>query len=441
MSFLLETIRLGLNNLRLRALRSVLTALGIILGVGAVITMVSIGEGSKRAALEQIERLGANNVIIRSVKPPEAAQAQSGNRRGFSLRYGLTRDDLKVIKQGAPGRIIVPLKAVGGEVSREAMRQTSQAFGTTPDLLRVARLTVARGRYITSEDMDQRAAVAVIGHELAKALFPFDDPLGNSIRIDRQTFTVVGVLTPVGLAGGAAATLVGRDFNFDLHLPITTAEARFGDLVVRRGGGSFQAENVQVSEIYYEAEGRDTVMLDSAILKRTIEVRHPRMTDVQMIVPFELLENARRTQMTWNFVLGSIAGISLLVGGIGIMNIMLASVTERTREIGIRRALGATRRHIIWQFLVETGVLSVIGGLLGVALGVGASFALEAVLPILQRLDLVASSGSRPDIQTQVTSWSILLSFAVALFTGLVFGIYPAIVAARQDPIVALRHD
>jgi len=433
MTFLLETVRLGLKNLRLHVLRSILTALGIILGVTAVITMVSIGEGSKRAALEQIERLGAKNIIIRSKNPPEGAQTQGGQSRSRVAKYGLTRADLEMIEgQFTEAERIVPLKDVASQVLREDLRTQSQAFGTRPDLLEVAMLRVERGRYLTNTDIELQSDVAVLGAETARTLFPFDDPLGKTIRLDDKVMTVIGVLAPVGLSGGAGGALVGRDLNKDVHIPITTAKSRFGDMVVRRSSGSFNAEEVQVREIYYASPDRERVLADAALLRRALEVRHPGMRDVEMVIPFELLENAKRSALTWQIVLASIAGISLLVGGIGIMNIMLASVTERTREIGIRRALGATQKHVIWQFLVETGVLSAMGGLLGVALGVGLSLAIGFAAPRL---------FPQAVVQTHITLWSILLSFAVATATGLVFGIYPARKAARQDPIVALRHD
>ena len=442
--FVLEIILLGLRNLRLHMLRSILTALGIILGVTAVITMVSIGEGSKRQALEQLERLGARNVIIRSQKPPQTQTAGGGRQSSWASKYGLTREDLAVIRANfePTGCVVVPLKTVGGQVLRADRRRVSQAFGVTPALATLAGLRVARGRYLTQEDLDDEAMIAVIGSEIARALFPAADPLGSTLRIDNKVVRVVGVLAPVGLSGGAGGALVGRDLNFDVHLPFTTARTVFGDLVIRGDSGSRDITEVQVHEIYVESPSRDLVPDDAARLKRLVESRHPDMKDVTIIVPFELLENARKSAMTWNLVLGAVAGISLLVGGIGIMNIMLASVTERTREIGIRRAIGATRRHIISQFLVETGVLSVIGGLIGIALGVGLSVGVEHVVPMLPNLPGV---GRFFDIglslPTAVTGWSIALSFSIATVTGLVFGIYPAIVAARQDPIVALRHD
>ncbi len=427
MTFLIETIRLGLKNLRLHMLRSFLTALGIILGVAAVITMVSIGEGTKREALANLERLGAKNIIVRSLKPPESQQAAGGQQRSWISKYGLTFEDLKVIEANFEEvEAIVPLKSVGSQVLREDLRMTSQAFGVTPLLLDVAKLRVARGRYITQEDLDEQSLVAVIGHEVARTIFPFDDALNSTLRIDDKVVRVVGVLAPVGLSGGAGGALIGRDLNHDVHIPITAARSVFGDIVIRRESGARSAAEVQIQEVYVTSLTRDRVLSDAARLRRLIETRHDREKDFEIIVPYELLETARRTAIQATLVLGFIAGISLLVGGIGIMNIMLATVTERTREIGIRRALGATRRHVIWQFLVETGVLSALGGMIGIAFGVGASVLVAWLVP---------------KMPTSVTLWSILLSFGVAAATGLIFGLYPAQVAARKDPIVALRHD
>lgn len=228
----------------------------------------------------------------------------------------------------------------------------------------------------------------------------------------------------------------------DVHIPLTTANTVFGDLIFRRQSGSFQASEVQISEVYLVSPERSTVISDSQRMRRIMEVRHKDLADISIIVPYELLENAAKAQLTWNLVLAAIAGISLLVGGIGIMNIMLATVTERTREIGIRRALGATRRHIVWQFLVETGVLSAVGGVAGVLLGVGLSIGLEWGVPRLPTLPVVGTMfPADVELPTQVTLWSIGAAFAVAAATGLVFGIYPARKAARQDPIVALRHE
>ena len=443
MSFLLETIRLGLKNLRLHLLRSVLTSLGIILGVGAVIIMVSIGEGNKQAALRDIDALGATNIIVRSSRPPEAASMGS-QERSFVARYGITRLDLRRLEFNMTDAAhVVPLKSVGGEISYRSQRLASQVYGITPELLKAANLRIdPRGRYISREDLIKRAPVAVIGSEIAQKFFRLRDPLGATIRIDQQVFRVVGVLRPIGLAGGAGSALVGRDWNKDVHIPLTTAESQFGDLVVRRQTGSISGEEVQLSEIYLTAGSTDTVLNTADRVRRLLEIGHPEFNDVQVIVPWELLEQLKKTQLVWNIVLISIAAISLLVGGIGIMNIMLASVTERTREIGIRRALGATRRHIVAQFLVETGSLTAVGGVLGVVLGVGISIGVGRALPWLLGLPLLRSYfETTVTVETQVTGWSIIVSFLVATIVGLIFGIYPAVVASRQDPIVALRHD
>ncbi|MFT3684698.1 MAG: ABC transporter permease [Phycisphaerales bacterium] len=343
MAFVWEIVRLGLGNLRRHMLRSILTALGIILGVAAVIANGGIGEGAKEAALAQIERLGAKNIIVRSQQPAESQQSQ-GSRASFTNRFGLTRSDLKVLTEQFNDRLaaIVPLKEVGGQIIRGVMRRTSQAYGTTPDFLRVANLRVARGRYLTQEDLSERAMVAVIGEDVARQYFGQDeDPLGETIRIDAKSLRVVGILAPVGLAGGQGAGQSFRDINGDVHLPITTANEVFGDLVYRFASGNRSLNSVEVSEVYFVAPDRESVTGYADLIRRAVDVRRPGMKDVSMIVPFELLEEARRTARLWQLVLGAIAGISLLVGGIGIMNIMLASVTERTREIGIRRALGA----------------------------------------------------------------------------------------------------
>jgi putative ABC transport system permease protein len=442
MNFLLETLRLGLNNLRLHKLRSVLTSLGIILGVAAVIVVVAIGEGNKRSALRDIEALGATNIIVRSTKP--AASGSAAAVQSFLVSYGIRRVDLRRLEAGLPdAKRVVPLKSVGSEIRRGASRTTSSAFGTVPALLEAANLRVRpRGRYLSEEDLASSAPVAVIGSAIAEQFFPLEDPIGADFRIDNEVFRVVGVLEPIGFAGGAGSALVGRDLNRDIHIPLSTAQLRFGDVVVRRESGSFSGEEVELYEIYISAPDTGSVLGMADRISSIMAVGHPGFEGVQMIVPWELLENAKKALVVWNIMLVAIAAISLIVGGIGIMNIMLASITERTREIGIRRALGATRRHIVSQFLVETGTLSTVGGMVGIAFGVSVAMALERVVPLLLRLPAFAAlAEGRFTLEPRITAWSIVASFAVAAGVGLVFGIYPAIVASRKDPIEALRHD
>ncbi len=442
MAFIFEIIRLGIKNLGLHKLRSTLTSLGIILGVAAVIVVVAIGEGNKQSTLRQITALGATNIIIRSQKPPSTQSASTSTT--FVVEYGLKRQDLRRLRRYlGDAKMMVPLKASGSEIRRRNERTVSQVFGTEPSLAEAANLRVREGgRYLVAEDIENSAPVAIIGSEIADSFYRLEDPVGKDLRIDNQVFQVIGVLEPVGLAGGAGVALVGRDLNKDVHIPITASERSFGDIVVRRQSGSFSGEQVEINEIYLQATDTDSVIDLANRATRILEIGHPDFRDVQVIVPWELLQNAKRTMLIWNIMLVSIAAISLLVGGIGIMNIMLASVVERTREIGVRRALGATRNHIIAQFLVETGSISAFGGILGIFFGVGISIGLGSVVPWMLSLPLFEGVVEGEfKLEPIITNWSIIASFLVAAGVGLVFGIYPAIVASRKDPIEALRHD
>lgn len=436
MSFLFETLRLGLTNLRLHKLRSLLTVLGIIFGVAAVITMVAIGEGNKRKVVADIERLGAKNILLRSIKPAEQKSSGTSSSGGgrMMLSYGLKRLDLRRIKETVfPIARIVPLKQVSTSIYCGPIKAQGAVIGTLPSLLELTQLRVARGRYLLSEDESSANNVVVLGAALAERLFPASDPLTGTIRVEQQEFKVVGVLGSVGQLGGGSSggsAMTMRDLNYDAHIPLSAAQARFGDLNVTANQGSFEATQVELSELYVEALNTADVMALSERIKSIIDLTHTKAGDVSMIVPLELLEQAKRTQRMFNTLMVTIASISLVVGGIGIMNIMLASVTERTREIGVRRALGATRRHIALQFLVETTVLSGMGGVIGVGVGllcVGVVSLLHGYLESIQ--------------QPHVTTWSVVVSFVVATSVGIIFGLYPAVMAARQDPIVSLRHD
>ncbi len=434
MHFLLETLKLGFSNLRLHKLRSLLTVLGIIFGVAAVIAMVAIGEGNKREALADIRALGANNIILRSVKPGQQ-QNDDTNSQQMLLSYGLQRRDLEQITSTITGfELVAPLKAVAGPVTNGSERVgAAKVFGITPQLQDVASLRVERGRFISDADMEHRSAGVVIGSEIARQLFVLSDPLNHSVRIGGQLFEVIGVLAPVGFAGGGGSVSARRNINFDVYMPMTTARSRYGDNFVDRTSGSLTAERVEISEIYLRVRDGEDVLSIAEQIKLIFDPTGPnaeRSDEMTMIVPRELLEQAERTQGRFNALMIAIASISLLVGGIGIMNIMLASVTERTREIGIRRALGATRHHIAFQFLVETTLLSCMGGLLGIALGLTATFGLQWL------------ARTHPDLASpDIVSSSIGVSFLVSTSVGIIFGLYPAIAASRQDPIVALRHD
>jgi putative ABC transport system permease protein len=433
--FVLETFVLGLKNLRLHKLRSLLTALGIILGVGAVIVMVAIGEGAKQAAMEQMEQLGATNVLVRSVPPPESTDASQKTQR--VLDYGLKRKDFERLKTLPQLDSIVPLRDTEQRVTRADIRATAKAIGTTPQAFSVMNLELDRGRYFNGVDFEEKAPVCVLGAMAAQQLFPFTDPLGESIMIGipgRSTvmLRVVGVLAPTGLRpdGSAAGTMIGRNLDQDIYFPLSLAEEAFGDSISTPKPGGFERKQIELSEVWLRVTNVKYVEEIAAIADNTVRMDHPQ-SDFEVKAPIQILRNAEQLNRTFNFVMGGTAGISLLVGGIGIMNIMLASVTERTKEIGIRRALGAKRRDITLQFLVETTVLSLSGGLIGIAVGVGSS---KLLPPIVK---YVADAAYR----TSVASWSVIGSFMVSGLIGIGFGLYPAIMAARMNPIEALRHE
>lgn len=436
MNFLLETFRLGLANILLHKLRSLLTALGIIIGVCAVVAISAYGEGSKRSALAGIRELGANNILLKSVKPPESEVAEADEGGGASggggggddgpqvtiNTYGLTRLDLTRLEQSSVGPIerMVPLKQVGTFVYRGAETvQAARVYGTTPALFDTLPMRIARGREL--EEADAGRFNAVIGADAASHLFRLEDPLGNTFSIDGQPFTVVGILEPIGVTAG-------RDINFDIFIPLDAAEVRFSDLRMLPGGTT--GEDVELSELIIRVPEPDQVEMVASQVRRVIEAGHGEEQDVQITVPLELIEQETRIQLIYTVTLVIIASLSLLVGGIGIMNIMLASVTERIREIGVRRALGATRIHIIFQFLVETTVLSVVGGVIGILLGLGLAF-------LIGLLSSVIDGVSTP----VPTLWSIIVGFTASTLVGILAGLYPAIRAAWADPIVALRHD
>ncbi len=428
MKFLnLETFRLGLNNLRLHKLRSLLTSLGIIFGVAAVICMLSISEGASADELRMIQLLGTKNVIVNSVKPPQTRQ--TGQGQANLVEYGIKHEDVSIIEKTVPHvDHVVPLKTVSYRASHGEHQSPMRVVGTTPAFFKVVNVKVARGRALSDVDIKQRTNVCVIGYEAQKGLFPFKDPLGETILVERHPssvpFTIVGVLEQVQTAGAPRRGVEERNLNREIYLPFTTALSQFGEITLRRGAGSRELIKMQYSGLYVTADDTDNVIPVSEMVKRVLEHGHDEI-DYEIKVPLARLQLAERKKRNNQFTLGFIAGISLLVGGIGIMNIMLATVTERTREIGIRRALGAKRRHITTQFLVETVVLSTAGGILGVLLGVmGAHFVTRFA-----------------DWDTIVSAWSVVVSFGLSVLVGIFFGMYPAISAAKLDPIEALRYE
>jgi putative ABC transport system permease protein len=443
LNFLFETFRLGLKNLRRHKLRSLLTALGIILGVAAVIVMVAFGEGTKQAALEQIQQLGARNIVVHSIKPPESNEASGRTQR--VLDYGIKRADLERLKTllagpGNPNGLIriVPLRDTEQKVVLGDIRANSNAIGTTPDIFSVINLRLARGRVFNGAEYERGEPVCVLGAVSARQLFPYQDPLGQTIQVGTTgmgvaILTVIGVLEPTGLrAGSEGAAMIGRDLDQDIYFPLTLAQDVFGDAVIRRQAGSMERKQIELTDIWLQAARIQDVEQMASIAANVMSITHPNLADVDVKAPIQILRNAERLSRTLTIFLVIVAGISLVVGGIGIMNIMLATVTERTREIGIRRALGAKQKHITPQFLIETTVISLSGGLIGILIGTG----LAKLLPII-----VSKFSTDANYQTSITSWSVIVSFAVSGIIGIGFGLYPAVTAARMNPIEALRHE
>jgi putative ABC transport system permease protein len=424
-----STVRLGIKSLMLHKLRSALTMLGIIFGVCSVISMLAIGEGASYEAQEAIKKLGSNNILIRSLKPPEQSRQQSGGAgsRGTQLKYGLTYEDGARLQSTIPGVLrVLPMRIIRENVRFSRNEVPCQVIGTLPFYTEVTGAQLIRGRFLCDLDEQHQDNVCVITTGLARRLFPTTDPLQHSLRVDAFYYRVVGVIQERSQPDqrAQAGKMEGQPIDNNLYIPLSTSRTRFGEVLIRRSAGSFEAEEVQLHQITVQMKDLASVETADPQIQTLLQHFHDQ-NDFETTVPLQLLRSAERTKAIFNIVLGSIAAISLLVGGIGIMNIMLATVTERTREIGVRRALGAKRRDITRQFLVETVVLSIGGGLIGVAVGVATPL-------LVSRLT---------DMKTIITVWSVLLAFGISGAVGIVFGLYPARAAARLDPIEALRHE
>ena len=397
--------------------------LGIILGVASVIVMLAVGEAARYQALKQLEDLGASTILLRSVKPTD----EPNQRQGVDLlSYGLTHQDLERIRSTLPTvTSATPMREYRKTVRYLDKKLEARIVGVTPDFLQQHNIHLSAGRGIDALDEDQYANVAVLGSAAAETLFPTSDPLGRNVSLESpdrsRSFTVVGVISPKTLAGGADGG--ESDYNRVVFIPFATDRARLGRELITMKAGSFSVERLEVSQTTVTVRGIEDVPATARALQSVIDQFHPRK-DVVITVPLDLLRKAEETQRLFTLILGSIAGISLLIGGIGIANIMLATVTERTREIGIRRALGAKRRDIAVQFLAETLLLSCCGGLIGIGLGIGLAYVVAGLI----------------GLPTIIRSWSPVVAFGVSVLVGLASGIYPARRAARLDPIEALRH-
>jgi putative ABC transport system permease protein len=420
-----RSLKLGMKSLLLHKLRSGLTVLGIVFGVAAVISMLAVGEGSSRKAQRQFAELGATNIIYRSVKPSDETMSSGGGRR-MVLNYGLKYEDYDRLLATVPTlKKALPIREIRKQIRYLSRFLDGRVVGTTQDYADFTKLEIDKGRFLSASDNARYENYAVLASETAKTLFPYENPLGKSVKLGSDYYTVVGVTKEKASSAGVGTSLSSQDFNRDVYIPLNTCKLRFGERLVDSRPGSFSIEETQLSQITLQVHSIDQVRATAPIIEGAVQKYHPKQ-DVKMTVPYDLLMQAQATARQFSIILGTIASISLLVGGIGIMNIMLATVTERTREIGIRRALGAKQRDITMQFLIETIVLSGVGGVLGVCIGIGIPEILRAFAP---------------DQEPVVTGGSVLLSFGISVAIGILFGLYPARRAAKMDPIEALRHE
>ncbi|MBI5647938.1 MAG: ABC transporter permease [Ignavibacteriae bacterium] len=430
-----ESLSIALQSLALHKTRSFLTMLGIIFGVGAVIAMLSIGEGARRETLEQIEVLGVRNIIIRSAAMDEAQQE---DEEAASRPMGISLKDARAIEDVCP---FVENLSVTWESEIEARtyegKTDATLVGCTPAYEHIFNVRLSAGSFIAPVHMLSTANVCVIGSEAKQDLFGFRDPMYQLVKLKDRWFTVVGVVEPKRSAKIADVAMPRA--NNTIFIPLSTAMAKFpreqqaGAQFFMGRGRRFRFSNNEsayldrntIDQIAVQVKAETPVEEAARVITRLLRQRHAEQTDFTVTIPDQLIEQSQKTQGIFNIVMGAIAGISLLVGGIGIMNIMLAGVLERTREIGVRRAIGATRSMIVVQFLAEATLLSIVGGIAGIGVGWGLTEAITAY------------AGWR----TIVSLWAVLLAFGVAAATGILFGWYPARRAADKDVIEALRYE
>jgi putative ABC transport system permease protein len=414
-----EQIIGAFRNLMHHKMRAFLTMLGMVFGVGAVIAMIAISEGARAEVLLSISDMGVDRILLKSVKPiNDKDMAKDSNVARFGLTY---RDRDRILSSTSGLLDAVTTRESHTKLQLGSEQVDARVLSTEPSFLATSHLHIVTGRFLCPLDMESRAPVAVIGKEIARKAYRFDEPLGQYITVHRCAFKVVGVVSALVSSGTGGIT--ADEINHSIFLPEPSAHSYLGLLDIQNSGGTWSMSHVEISQLIIHLSTQTDVLVSAKLLRRIITQLHPH-GDVEVVVPLELLEQKRRTQRTFTIIMSSIASISLLVGGIGITNIMLASVLERTREIGIRRAVGARRRDILWQFLMETVLMSVLGGIVGIMIGIIVAYLVNhfAAWPI------------------QVTAWSIGLSIGISVLVGLAAGVSPAITAARLQPVQALRH-
>jgi putative ABC transport system permease protein len=411
----LPELYMGLSSLLVHKLRSLLTMLGMIFGVGAVVAMLSITAGAQKEMISYIDLLGVNNIIVEAKEAVDANELQV--RRAIS--QGLTFRDYRAISENVQGlEALTPRKRFKPQkVLPKTTQELPLLIGVLPNFAGINSLKMVSGRFFTSEENDRSAPVCVLGETAKVNLLGFDPAVGKYVKVNDLWLQVIGVLSQQATADTDVEGMESANRNNMIISPLNTVMRRFED------NSSYLKD--EIDGIYRKvAAGADSIET-SNVVSAILSATHKDAGDFTVIVPAGLLKQRQQTQMIFSIVMICIAGISLLVGGIGIMNIMLATVLERTREIGIRRAIGARQADIIRQFLTEAVLISIVGGLIGIGFGFS-----------LSRIIAAAAGWS-----TEVTSGSIAVAFGVSVAIGLLFGIYPAVQAAKLDPIEAIRYE
>ena len=442
MNRLIFNLNLALEGVFTNKLRALLTTLGILFGVASVIAMLSIGAGAKASILEQMKLIGANSIVVESKvssgdeeeedeEATVAAEEREGKRKWSP---GLTVADVAAIEAIVPDiEKTSPELILDVTMLSNAKQGKIKCIGVQNPFFELNNIKLGEGDMFSRYHHENGSPVCIIGRNIQTKYFEQSNPIGKKIRCNNTWLTIIGVLNKRIASKENLENLGIRDYNSDVYIPLNTALIRFEDRskitrgdIGRRRRNSSQMENYhQLDRLVVQVNKTETLQATADVMARILKRRHREKIDFEVQVPELLIQQQQKTQETFNFVLAVIAGISLLVGGIGIMNIMLASVLERIKEIGVRRALGAFRQDITLQFLFEAIVISLIGGLLGIILGIVATKIIT----------------SYADIPTSISLWSVVLSFGVAFMVGLVFGLIPAQRAAEQDPIKALRTD
>lgn len=411
----LRDAQLGMQNLMVHGLRSLLTMLGMIFGVAAVVAMLSIGAGARQKVMAFIEQMGVRNLIVEAKETTEW-QAHARIRKispGLTLEdYRVIRDDVAGIAASTPRKRMTPSKMIP-----KSQQDIPVVYGVTPDYQQIAGLHVLEGRFFDQQDEDRGAAFCVLGAAARGNLFGSANPLGQYVKVNEQWFRVIGVVGAQLSSDTGVEGVPAQDVNNIIYAPLNAARLRLED--------SYSDVRDEIDGIYLNLREGVDITQAAQVVRAVLDTSHHGADDYSVIVPAELLAEQRRTEQLFNAVMVAIASVSLVVGGIGIMNIMLASILERTREIGLRRAVGARRSDIVRQFVVEATMISVAGGTIGVVLGF-----------VISRLIAWLAGWS-----TIVTPGSVALGLLVSVSVGLLFGIYPATKAARLDPVEAIRYE